>query len=81
MTRKFPSEIFIGKTVMFYIEPMSPPLASRVIELDYNEGRVHVQPLGYGGAYTASPRAICDNDGHILDFQDHDFFFGANIRA
>lgn len=81
MTRKFPSEIYIGTTVLFYVEPMSPPLPSRVIDLDFTEGRVRVQPIGYKNEYAATPRSICDEQGHVLDFQDENFFFGTAIRA
>jgi hypothetical protein len=81
MTREFPSEIYIGTTVWFYVEPLSPPIASQVIDLDYDHGCVQIQPIGYQPQFTAQPYSICDHDGHILTFKNNDFFFSDLIRG
>jgi hypothetical protein len=75
MTRQFPAEIFVGQQVYLRFEPSGHPITSRVTYLDYESGRVHLQPIGYGRKWAAHPRAVTSLNGEFLHFEQNTFYF------
>ncbi|MCU0511865.1 MAG: hypothetical protein MUE40_04765 [Anaerolineae bacterium] len=75
MTRQFPAEIFIGQRVFLRFDPTSSPIISEVTWLDFDNGLVHVQPVGYTRQLAARPRALTDLRGLYLHFENAQFFF------
>jgi hypothetical protein len=77
MTRQFPVEVFLGQIVYLHFEAAGQPVESEVTYLDYETGRVHVQPVGYPQKFAAHPRAVSSLNGQYLHFADNAFFFAS----
>jgi hypothetical protein len=75
MTRQFPAEIFIGQRVYLRFEPSGHPITSQVTYLDYQNGRVHLKPVGYARQWAAHPRAVTSLSGEYLHFDKDTFYF------
>lgn len=75
MTRQFPAEIYIGQHVFVRFDPTSWPIESEVTYLDFEQGMVHLKPMGYARKLAARPRAVTNLQGLYLHFDDGCFFF------
>jgi hypothetical protein len=75
MTRQYPEELHIGQKVYVRFDPTAHPIAALVTAVDTSRGVVQVNPIGYKIRWATRPRAISNEEGHFLHFDDQHFFF------
>ncbi|MEL6307724.1 MAG: hypothetical protein AAFV98_09570 [Chloroflexota bacterium] len=80
MARQYPSNIYIGQKVTITITAGLHSIEALVTKIDYDNGRVHVNPIGYKTRWSAKPQCISNREGKILRFENNEFTF-ANRRA
>lgn len=75
MSRQYPSQIYIGQKVTVTFNSGSHPIEALVTKIDYDNGRVHVHPIGYKTRWSANPRCISNRKGEFLRFENNAFHF------
>ena len=77
MTRQYTSNIYIGQKVNITITGGLHPVEALVTKIDYDTGRVHVNPIGYKTRWSAKPECISNREGKFLRFEDNEFKFAS----
>lgn len=75
MARQYPSELHIGQKVLVNFNAGMHPIAALVTKIDRQEGRVHVNPIGYKVRWAAKARAITNTSGQYLHHDGAEFSF------
>ncbi|MGJ3239252.1 MAG: hypothetical protein ACFE0Q_11145 [Anaerolineae bacterium] len=75
MARQYPSELYIGQKVMVNLATGMHPIEALVTNIDYDQGMIHVNPIGHKVRWAAKPRAICNTAGQFLYYENKEFTF------
>ena len=80
MARQYPSELHLGQKIFVQPDPTVHPIAALITKIDLEHGLIHVNPIGYKVRWAAKPRAVSNDEGQYLHFDNQGFHF-ENVRA